>query len=292
MIKWFLAAMMLVSTVAMADPVKRFDICSFCCQCDNDVFCQSHFDVLNTTSSHYFPMGTDEHRPEVEKNGSQIAAFHRDITTGWTKRTGKEGADILHKYVRAHYSSSGKLPNWLILNEISAGTWPRQDTTGTLYRKYLIELAQGLKGYGYNVVFLAPFGNPKQNDKDWQLLSKEAYIGVQKYLSGAAIKERAFSQSWCYSEYKASKDSYMARGVPEDRIFLVENFSQSEEGSAWGRSGVPKEDWTKAIAVRSVAAHAVNFSGFLSYAWSKNPMNATQEEMLGFERVYSSQVLP
>ena len=109
-------------------------------------------------------MGSDAHRPEIKTNGNFLAAYYNDLNTGWTTMTGTQKADdIENNYIIANFTSTGVKTTWVILNEISAGTWPGNQT----YRTWVGDLVARLKNtYGHSVILLSPFPNPGANDAD------------------------------------------------------------------------------------------------------------------------------
>jgi hypothetical protein len=277
---------------AVAAPDMRFDNVTFCCSCSYpDRLCQTHFDHLNwvSTNGHYICMGSDAHRAEIVANGNVLGVYHNDLNTNWTIKTATQKADEIHAYVLNNFTNTGAAPTWVVLNEISAGTWPGNQT----YRTWVHDVVHRLKNtYNYNVILYSPFPNPGANGTDWQAVSQDCYIAVENYLSGAEIKAQNFSVSWCQSQYQSSKNSYAARGVPATKLFLGEDFQQTLAGTGWGRDGVTADEWDQAIIARSTAARNVQFAGFISFAWGKNNMSATDAEMTRFEDTYAAQELP
>ena len=189
----------------------------------------------------------------------------------------------------ARFTSLGPPPQWIILNEISASLWPGNQA----YRNWLVELLDRLNSYyGYNVILASPFPNPGANNADWQRVSTYAYIGIEKYLSGERIRDFGFSVDWCESQYRSSMQSYINRGVSPDRLFLFEHFAHTTEGFNWGRAGVSFEEWELALNTRHAAVRNVGFPGFVSFAWSKNAMGVSDDELIYFENVYTAVPLP
>lgn len=277
----------------------RFDVVTFNCPGQlTDHLCQPQFDELNwvSTNGHFLAMGSDAHRPELDANGNVLAIYYNNLTAGWTMMSGTEKADQIHmNWVLARFTSNGPAPDWIILNEISASQWP----SNAAYRAWLIELLQQLNGtYGYNVILASPFPNPGAHDPDWQAVSSYAFIAIEQYLSGQAIRDHAFSVDWAQSQYAGSVHSYLARGVPTSQLFLIEHFGQTldqlPDGTpvTWGRKLVNFDDWDLAINVRSAAARNVGFAGFVSYAWAKNAMGAPDADLLHFEQTYRGNPLP
>jgi hypothetical protein len=288
------AAVALGAVCARAALENRFDIETF--ECPGTItnhFCNPQFDVLNwhATNGHYLVMGSDSHRKEITGQGNELAIYYNVFNEGSEKMTGAEKADVIEKYSRKYFTKTGDRPQWIILNEISAGKWPTNDA----YRKWTVDVLSNLKyKYKYSAILCAPFDRPGAHPEDWQAVASNAYIGVECYLSGKAIKEHKFSGDWCETQYRHSKEKYMRLGVPADRLFLCEHFANTEDAAdrKWGRQGVTREEWDKAIAVRSAALHKVGFAGFMSYCWSKNRMKVPDEELIHFENTYRAQILP
>ena len=92
--------------------------------------------------------------------------------------------------------------------------------------------------------------------------------------------------------YRDAKTAFEKRGVPANKLFLVEHFAQTTPEKGWGRQGVSRAEWEKALLCRSQAAHRAAFAGFVSYAWGRNLMKVSDEEVMHFEDLYSQQKLP
>jgi hypothetical protein len=189
----------------------------------------------------------------------------------------------------ANFTNTGVKPTWVVINEISAGQWPGNAT----YRAWLRTCIARLKNtYGHSIVLASPFANPANNAADWVPLSQNCYIGIEKYLSGAAINASGNSKTWCKSQYQSSKTSYLNLGIAADRLYLFEHFGHTVAGTNYGRSGVSYAGWDNAIKVRADAAREVGFAGFVGYAWGKNGMGVSEADMVHFEQTYATKVLP
>src|SRR5205823_2458255 len=141
-------------------------------------------------------------------------------------------------------------PSWIALNEMSTSLWP----SNTDYRAWLRSTVHQLKStYSFNVILFSPFPNPFANGADWQPLSQDCYIAVENYLSGQEMKDNGFSVTWAQNQYLSSITSYAGRGVDASRIFMAEDFEQSNAGVGYGRAGVSAADWTAAITARDDA---------------------------------------
>jgi hypothetical protein len=272
---------------------NHFDVVTFCCDCPiENHFCEPQFDALNwqAKSGHYLAMGSDAHRNEIIARGNQLAVYYNFFNNG-EKMTAVEKAAVIAKYAQTGFTHTGARPDWIILNEISAGRWP----VDAAYRKWVVDAVSILKNKdNFSVILCAPFERPGAHAADWRAVAENATIGIECYLSGQAIKDHDFSTNWCESQYRESKEKYMRLGVPANRLFLVEDFANTEiaPGVTWGRQGVSAEDWDRAITVRSAASDKVGFGGFIGYGWSHDAMKAPDNDLIHFENTYKAQFLP
>lgn len=284
------AALTLLAASGAAVQDLRFDYALFGCPCyvSTNCFCQEHFDHLNWQSAngHYLQTTTDNQLPGVTAKGNKLAAYWNDLNTGWTYTSAAQHADNIHAWVMANFVPQ---PEWLTLNEISAGTWPGNQA----YRTWLVGVMDRLKNtHGYKVVLFSPFANPGANSADWQAVTQHCYIGIENYLSGEEVKEQNFSVAWCQAQYQSSKTSYMNRGVPESKLFLTEHFSHTLPGTEWGRAGISYAEWDKAIIARMTGLRNAGFPGVLTYAWRGNLMAVPVADMIHFIDTYAAQALP
>ena len=287
------AAVTLLAGTVLAVADRRFDITTFNCTPDGspDHFCEAQFDALNwqSVNGHFLAMGTDGRRADVNGQGNFLAAYYNDLTGLYGSTTGTQAADQIEAYVLANFTNTGVKTTWVILNEISAGLWP----DSAPYRAWLRTLVARLKTtYNHEVILCSPFSNPGANAADWVPLSQNCYIGIEKYLSGAAVNANGNSVLWCQNQYQASKNAYVALGIAPSKLYLVEHFAHTVAGTAWGRSGVSFAGWENAIRARATGAKNVGFAGFVGYAWGKNGMGVSEADMVYFEQVYRSMPLP
>ena len=277
---------------AGAIPDLRFDVVTFCCHCDpDDTLCQPQFDHLNfpTTNGHFLVMGGDTHRLELATNGNALAVYYNTFNDGWPTNSGDQQAARIDQYTLNNFTSTGPKPNWVILNEISTSLW----TGDAGYRTWVHDVVHALKNtFGYNVILFSPFPNPGANGSYWQAVTQDAYIGIENYLSGAEVKAHSFSSSWCQTQYESSITSYTGLGVPRNKLMLGEHFGQTTNTVGWGRSGVSSNDWDSAILARNQGAQSAGFVGFLTYAWSANAMQVSDEELVHYEDTYRTNQLP
>lgn len=285
---------MITSLSAPAAPEYHFDVVTLCCDCPvENHLCEPQFDALNWpgAGSHFIAMGSDAHRNQLVARGNQLAIYYDVFNAGFGTMTAAEKAAVIEKYAQSGFTRTGARPSWIVLNEISAGRWPAD----AAYRKWAVAVVSILKNKDkFSVILCAPFQRPGAHPEDWQAIAANARIGIECYLSGKAIKDAGFSTNWCETQYRTSKEKYMRLGVPPDRLFLVEDFANTENAPdrTWGRQGVSAEDWDRAIAVRSAASHRVGFIGFIGYGWSGDRMKAPDAELIHFEEIYRTQTLP
>jgi hypothetical protein len=282
-----------VTAVALAVADRRFDVATFNCTPEGspDHFCEAQFDALNfgTTNGHFLAMGTDNRRADINNAGNFLAAYYNDLSGLFGLYNGTEAADEIEDYVVANFTNTGVKTKWVIINEISASQWPDNAS----YRAWLRTLIARLKNtYNHEIILASPFANPANNAADWVPLSNNCYIGIEKYLSGAAINASGNSKTWCKNQYQSSKTSYLNLGIAAEKLYLFEHFGHTVAGTNWGRSGVSYAGWDNAIKVRADAAREVGFAGFVGYAWGKNGMGVSEADMVHFEQTYSSKVLP
>jgi autotransporter-associated beta strand protein len=282
----------------------HFDYTSF-----DTNFQQSQFDVLNYPSmnGNFMMTSTDNHRPEMVANGNNLAEFYNWLEQRYEAHTTKDGnlsADEIDAYVVSNSNNNGSKPTWLILNEISSSLWSANAGAPSIstYRTWLIDCVTRLHNhYGYEVVSLAPFQNPGANDASWQALQQVSYVGIECYLSGTEVwnsgSTTAQRLAWAQSQYQASKNSYINRGVPASRLFVTEHFANNDatyvdsggntQTTGWGRAGLASAaDWDSVIQIRQDAIFNVGFSGFLAYNWGGNGMGVTQAEQIEHEYYY------
>lgn len=235
-------------------------------------------------------MGSDVHRSEVNGNGNFLSVYYNTLNSGYGSMTGAAKADdIENNYILPNFTVTGVRPSWVILNELSAGSWPSDAN----YRAWVRAVVTRLHGYyGHTVIVCSPFPNPGNNSADWQGLANECYIATETYLSGQDINASGNSVSWCQTQYQSSVNSYANVGVPLSKLYLVESFSQTTTGTGRGRSGVSYAGWDNAINARSTAAHNIGFAGFVSFAWEFNQMLVSDTDIIHFEDTYHNKALP
>lgn len=256
-------------------------------------FCQADFDHNNhgrvlpsgERKGHVVVVGSDRRRDEILGMGNQAAHYVNEMNAEWT-RGAPARADAMMREARELWPSAGP-PRWFLLNEISNDLWQRRDDTGVRYRRYVAELARVLsERHHRRVIVFAPFPRPGRHASDWSALARHAYVGVEGYLSGAAIRDHGFSRSWVRAQYQAMIDAYGRLGVRADRLVMTEHFGNTPATLHRGRGGVSFADWRRAVSVRSRAQAELPVFGLASYAWGFNQMGATNAQRFEIQDLY------
>lgn len=250
-------------------------------------FCKPEFDGLNYgTQSHYVTVSSDRRRGDIWDMGNFQAVYVDDLNTDWTDG-GASRAEAI--FARAQDGFPTGVPQWFVLNEISAGRWPDDAD----YRRFVIDVARTLhEDHDKRVIVAAPFRRPGAHADDWAELADWAFVGAEVYLTGADVNASGNSVSWCEDEYQETIDAYDRLGVPLSRLVLFEHFGSSLAGTAWGRSGVSVNGWHNAIEARADAAASLGFAGFVSYSWAGNQMHETGANRRAFMDTYAGLTLP
>jgi autotransporter-associated beta strand protein len=288
----------------------HFDYTSF-----DTNFKQSQFDVLNYPSinGNFMMTSTDNHRPEMVANGNALAEFYNNFNADYNhptaeRRTPAEEAAFINTYVTNYSTNNGARPQWLILNEISSSQWQLNPGVPSLseHRTWVIDTVTLLNDvYGYKVITYSPYETVgTANAPSWQALAAKSYIAIESYQSGTEVwnsgSTNAARLAWAQGKYQNSKNTYLAAGVPQSKLFLSEHFANNaaitDTGAAagWGRAGLASAaDWDTVIQLRQDAIYNVGFAGFLAYNWGGNGMGVTQAEQIQHEYYYRTRlVLP
>jgi hypothetical protein len=260
-----------------------------CAPGDDHCLCRAAFDHLNHGGeAHFVVVGTDKLKGEIAAKGNRPAAYVDDLNTGYGQMSGAARADALMTTLGARFPSG--VPQWIVMNEISAGTWPDD----AAYRAWVVAFAKRMKTtYGKNMIVAAPFTHPGYHADAWSALSKYAFIAAELYLTGKEINKSGNSVSYCRDKYESSIASYENVGVPRSRLMMIEHFGSTASDAKWGRAGVSVAGWKNAIVARSKAAKEAGFAGYLSYSWGSNQMHETQAQRLEYVDAYAkTDVLP
>jgi hypothetical protein len=281
------------ATAVLGVADRRFDICTMY---NNASGSDPHFTTTNlshlnfsTTNGHFISMPTDSQRPTINANGNFMAGYYNTLNSLYGVYNGSQAADQIQNYFVANFTSNGVVPQWLILNEISAGSWPSDPN----YRAWLRTCIGRLKvTYNHAIILCAPFTSPAGSASDWQALSQNCYIGIEGYLTGAAVNGSGNSSAWCATQYSSFKTSYLNLGIASSQLFLVEHYANTVSGTAWGRSGVSSAGWDNAIRARITGMKSVGFAGYVGFAWEHNGMGISETEQDQHEDAYAGQSLP
>ena len=298
-----------------ATVTPRFDNIAFCftppaCSFPN-YFTWNEFNALNWHSSngHFIAMHKDNYRNDIHAQENKLAGWIDDLNDGSSYMSAVQKADDIESQILHQFTNTGDhvKTKWIILNELSRSLWISNSNN---YRTWLVNVVKRLKNtYNHEVIVCSPIefaGNyPSQQ---WQQLSLYGYIAIEGYLSGKAIKANdgghglntpagmAAAKSWCYQKYLGFKQSYNNQGVPFSKIYLIEHFAQTKENQMgddgniinYGRCGVSVANWKLAIKARGEASGNVGFAGFVSYAWHRNWMNASESDLVSFINAYKA----
>jgi hypothetical protein len=247
---------------------------------------EQELEALNyqASHSHFVAMPTDSHRTELHAKGNALAGYVDDMNAGFPGKSGEAAAKDALSTMQGAYG--GKIPQWIILNEISASAWPKTDAEGAAYRKYVVDFARTIESAGKIPVVCAPFNMPLGNADAWSALAKVGYVAAEIQLTGPKVIADA---GYAMSELSSSVSAFDHLGVGKGRLMFVDNYSNSVPGTEWGRDGVSLTDWKKVIVARTKAAAATHFAGYISYAWEGNTGEVTSENRIALEKLYASQ---
>src|SRR5688572_23859668 len=297
-------------------PVARATDLSFDYTSFETGFGQAQFDVLNYPSinGNYMMTSTDNHRPEMVANNNALAQFYNNFNADYNhptaeRRTPAQEAAHIDTYTRNNSTKNGPRPEWLILNEISASQWQLNPGVPSLskHRTWVIDTVTLLNDvYGYKVITYSPYETVgTANAPSWQALAAKSYVAIESYQSGTEVwnsgANSASRLAWVQGKYQSSKNTYLAAGVPESRLFISEHFANNNatyvdnqgvtRTTGWGRAGLASAaDWDTVLQLRQDAIYNVGFEGFLAYNWGGNAMGVTQAEQLQHEYFYRSRL--
>jgi hypothetical protein len=281
-------------------PPRRMDVVTFAGNADgSDRYDENMFAVHNTPNpgGYLFMMGSDTHRSELAAQGNTLGIYFNNLTVNIQETNPQVMINTIQAWCMNNYTSTGLVPTWISLNEISASLWP----SDSVYRGWLKTVVHALHvQYGHEVIVFSPFANPGANGADWQAVTKDAYVGVENYLSGYEMETHGFSVSWAQSQYQTSINAYGNLGVPGSRLIETEDYSMTngpDSGYAvtgYGRDGVSYDNWDTTITNRIAALDNLSGSyfGFCGYAWSKNAMLDTEADQIHFIQTFRAQPLP
>jgi hypothetical protein len=282
-----------VGATALGVADRRFDTCTMFGSADggDPHWSANNLNHLNfgTANGHFLSMPTDSQRVTINGAGNFYAAYYNSLTSLFGPYNGSQAADQIEAYIVQNCTANGVKPTWVILNEISGSQWP----SNASYRSWLRTCVGRLKvTYGHSIILCAPFTHPANNAADWVPLSQNCYIGIEGYLTGAAVNASGNSVSYCQTEYQSFKTSYLNLGIAASQLYLVEHYANTVANTAWGRSGVSSAGWDNAIRTRISGMKNVGFAGYVGFGWEHNGMHVSEAEQCQHEDAYASQALP
>lgn len=293
----FLVVTFISASIAFGLADRRFDVATIVNSADGSDphFSSNNLAHLNftTTNGHILAMSTDANRATLNAAGNFLAVYYNNFQGMYQTYTATQAADAIQNYCVTNDSSTGGVPQWLVINEISTNAWPNDPN----YRAFVIAVCNRLKNtYNHAIIFFSPFKNPTGNSADWTSLSNYAHIAIEGYLGGEAVNGSGNSVSWCQSQYQSYVDSYHARGVPYDMIYMAEHYGNTVYGTGYGRSGASYAGWDNAIKTRCTAIHNIftagHLGGYISYGWGGNGMGVSEADQCHFEDTYATKTLP
>jgi len=243
---------------------------------------EAEWSALNYASHHFIAMPTDSHRSKIQAAGNDLAAYVNELNDGYKNGGAPEGIAAAESAWSTMQSSyGGSVPTWVILNEISSA-W----TSSQGYRDYVIAFAQRLtSAHARKVIVASQFPTVSmQHATDWAKLGNAAWIGVEVQVTGSDI---ANNGNAAMDAFSAAMTAYTNTGVSKSKVMLVDNYSNTPGGWAFGRDGVSADQWRAAIKKRVGAAGKVGFAGYISYAWEGNNGQSTSDVRQSFTSAYS-----
>lgn len=291
----------------MAVVDRRFDVVWFG---GRPNMVQSHFEALlrgqaGPGRGHFVVMPTTARLSEVRDAGNRLGHYDTSLSRAQRAAKGQQGAwrstpaeVMADRIAEAHERGgpgSGNHPpfptKWIFLNELSRRLWLTEQS----YRDWIVDLADDLATRGYKVVVFSPLTKAGAVARgsaiagDWRRLAAHAFIAIEGYLGGqVVVSQGERGVAWCTEQYRAMKDAYVKLDIPAARLFLTEHFAQTAGTGPGprGRWGISPGDWVETIRARCEAAGSVRFSGYVTYAWMYNQMQASEAELIRFTDAY------
>lgn len=243
---------------------------------------EAEWSALNYASHHFIAMPTDSHRSKIQAAGNDLAAYVDKLNDGYHNGGSAEGiAAAEGVWADMQTSYGGSVPAWIILNEISSA-W----TSSQPYRDYVVAVAQRLtSAHGRKVIVASQFPTVSmQHASDWAKLGNAAWIGVEVQVTGSDV---AGNGNAALDAFGAAMTSYTNTGIAKSKVMLVDNYSNTPGGWAFGRDGVSADEWRAAIKKRVSAAGKVGFAGYITYAWEGNNAQSPSDVRQSFVSAYS-----
>jgi len=236
--------------------------------------CGSDLQALASTGNHYiaYDENNTQFLNDIKSTGNRMAWMIDGFATFFQeRRSGTAYADALWELAQEKFKSAPQgMPKFWILNELSEHNW-FSNVHG--YHQYALDVVKRLRTkYHVTPVMCSPSmmihvaTNP--SDRDFGVLAKYAYIGVEAYVSSLAVKKNKYSVSWLHGQYVKSVQSYQQAGVPKSKLIMLEDYSTTPKGTGWGSGGLPQSQWLKVVTARGKAMQHLGVAGTGSYGWS------------------------
>jgi hypothetical protein len=238
--------------------------------------------LLASGANHVFVMPTTKRRAQVEP-AHPYGQY--DPSLGKTNPRWRENdpAELAQRVVAAHEQWEFTSP-WVFCNEISYSQWRAQAIEE--YRRWTVTFAQTLAAGGLVPVVYSPIKRPNNERHEWSALAAVGYVGIEGYLDATSIAAARDPSGYCASQYAEMRSQFEAQGVPAERCVLVEHYAHTPSGTAWGRGGLPLDDWLSVIPARVAGASMAGFASIGSYAWGYNRMQVPDADIVATANAY------
>ena len=117
-------------------------------------------------------------------------------------------------------------------------------------------------------------------------LSGNAYIAIEKYLSGAAVNAREIPSGGQFA-IPGTLTHYKNLGINASQLYLAEDLSQRPSGTGSGAAvAAPTPAGIMRIRARRRRAHDIGFAGFIGYGWEHNQMHVSERTRCSSSNVH------
>jgi hypothetical protein len=232
--------------------------------------------------NHMFVMPTTRRRAQVEPAHPY---GHYDPTLGRTnpRWRGLDAAELAAQVVAEHEKWEFGSP-WVFCNEISYSQWRAMAIDE--YRRWTVAFAQALASGGLVPAVYSPIKKPNNERSEWSAIAAVGYVAIEGYLDAAGIVSARDPAGYCAAQYAEMRSHFEAQGVPVDRCVLVEHYAETPSGTAWGRGGLPLDDWLAIIPSRVAGARMAGFTFIGSFGWGYNRMQVADSEIVATATAY------
>jgi hypothetical protein len=240
--------------------------------------------LLASDANHMFVMPTTKRRSQVEPGHPY---GHYDPTLGRSNPRWRtlDAAELARQVVAEHEKWDFGSP-WVFCNEISYSQWRAMAIEE--YRRWTVAFAQALAAGGLVPAVYSPIKNPNNERAEWSTLAAVGYVAIEGYLDGPSVAAARDPAGYCATQYSGMRSHFEAQGVPVDRCVLVEHYAQTPSGTAWGRGGLPLDEWLSVIPARVAGARMAGFTFIGSYGWGYNRMQVADAESVATATAYAA----